>query len=83
MERLSLGAEIEPVVTTSCGQVKDIDVLKLDEINGYRVTFDWYPSDDRVDPVELRLFIRTRDRTLSETWLYQYFPPAADKRRYT
>jgi glucan biosynthesis protein len=36
-----------------------------------------------VEPVELRLFIRTQDRTLSETWLYQYFPPAPDQRKYT
>jgi glucan biosynthesis protein len=30
----------------------------------------------------MRAFIRTQDRALSETWLYQYFPPAADQRRY-
>ncbi|QXI31319.1 glucan biosynthesis protein D [Pseudomonas vanderleydeniana] len=82
LERLPEGTGIEPVVTTSNGQVKDFNVLKLDEIGGYRVTFDWYPTNDSVDPVELRLFIRSGERTLSETWLYQYFPPAPDRRRY-
>ena len=25
-------------------------------------------------PVDLRLFLKLGDKTLSETWLYQYFP---------
>jgi len=83
LDRLPEGAGIEPVVTCSNGEVKDFSVLKLDDIKGYRILFDWYPTNDSVEPVELRLFIRTNDRTLSETWLYQYFPPAPDKRKYT
>jgi glucan biosynthesis protein len=83
LDRLPEGAGIEPVVTCSNGQVKDFNVLVLDDIKGYRITFDWYPTNDSVAPVELRLFIRTNDRTLSETWLYQYFPPAPEKRKYT
>ena len=83
LDRLPEGAGIEPVVTCSNGEVKDFNVLVLDDIEGYRITFDWYPTNDSVAPVELRLFIRTNDRTLSETWLYQYFPPAPEKRKYT
>jgi glucan biosynthesis protein len=30
----------------------------------------------------MRLFLRSKDETLSETWLYQYFPPAPDQRKY-
>jgi glucan biosynthesis protein len=82
LDRLPEGTTIEPVVTVSGGEVKDFNVLVIPDIKGYRVTFDWYPNSDSVDPIELRLFIRTHDRTLSETWLYQYFPPAPDKRRY-
>ena len=26
------------------------------------------------DPVEMRLYLRAGDKTLSETWLYQYHP---------
>lgn len=82
LERLAEGTTIEPILTASNGQVKDFNVLPLEDIKGFRVIFDWYPTDDSVAPVELRLFIRTHDRTLSETWLYQYFPPAPDKRKY-
>lgn len=82
LELLPAGTAIEPVVTVSNGRVQDFHILKLDEIKGYRVLFDWYPTNDSVDPVTMRLFIRTADRTLSETWLYQYFPPAPDKRKY-
>lgn len=82
LERLAEGTGIEPVITVSSGEVKDFNVLLIPDIKGYRITFDWYPNSDSVAPVELRLFIRSHDRTLSETWLYQYFPPAADKRRY-
>ncbi|MDU9022395.1 glucan biosynthesis protein D [Pseudomonas corrugata] len=82
IDQLPPGTGIEPVVTCSHGEVKDFNVLVVDAIKGYRITFDWYPTDDRVDPVEMRLFIRSKDRTLSETWLYQYFPPAPDKRKY-
>ena len=67
----------------SSGELKDFHVLWIPDIKGYRVIFDWYPTSDSVDPVDMRLFIRTNDRTLSETWLYQYFPPAPEKRRYT
>ncbi|KJH75269.1 glucan biosynthesis protein D [Pseudomonas sp. ES3-33] len=83
LDRLPEGTGIEPVVTCSNGEVKDFSVLVLDDIKGFRILFDWYPTNDSVEPVELRLFIRTNDRTLSETWLYQYFPPAPDKRKYT
>ncbi|MNF60859.1 Glucans biosynthesis protein D precursor [compost metagenome] len=82
LDRLPAGTGIEPVVTASNGQIKDFNVLVLDDIKGYRITFDWFPTNDSVEPVELRLFIRTHDRTLSETWLYQYFPPAPEKRTY-
>jgi len=82
LERFPEGTGIEPVVTVSAGKVKDFNVLVIPDIKGYRITFDWYPDSDSVAPVEMRLFIRTADRTLSETWLYQYFPPAPDKRRY-
>ncbi len=75
-------ARIEPVITVSAGQLKDIQVLFIPEIEGFRVLFDWYPTDDSVEPVNMRLFIRTAERALSETWLYQHFPPAPDKRNY-
>ena len=76
-----LASGVLTLLTCSHGQVKDFSVLVLDNIKGYRILFDWYPTSDSVEPVELRLFIRTQDRTLSETWLYQYFPPAPEQIR--
>jgi glucan biosynthesis protein len=78
----SLKTPIEPIITASGGKVQDIQVLELPDIKGFRVLFDWYPTSDSVDPVDMRLFIKTQGRTLSETWLYQYFPPAPEKRKY-
>jgi periplasmic glucans biosynthesis protein len=39
----------------------------------WRAQFDFTPAGS--EPVDLRLFLRLGDRTLSETWLYQYLPP--------
>jgi glucan biosynthesis protein len=82
LERLAPNTSIEPIVSVSHGKVQDFNVLVLPDIKGYRVTFDWYPDSDSEAPVDMRLFIKSNDRTLSETWLYPYFPPAADKRKY-
>ncbi|TWI52494.1 glucan biosynthesis protein [Pseudomonas duriflava] len=82
LDTLPQGTGIEPVVTVSSGELKDFHVLWIPDIKGYRVIFDWYPTSESVDPVEMRLFIRTQGRILSETWLYQYFPPAPERRRY-
>ncbi|MDU6412098.1 MAG: glucan biosynthesis protein [Yersiniaceae bacterium] len=73
---------IEPVINVSAGRVNNIEILYVEPINGYRILFDWFPDSDKADPVEMRMFLRSHETTLSETWLYQYFPPPADKRKY-
>ncbi|MCQ4093403.1 glucan biosynthesis protein D [Erwinia persicina] len=73
---------IEPVINISSGTLKQVEILYVEPINGYRILFDWYPDSDATDPVNMRLFLRTKDETLSETWLYQYVPPPPDKRKY-
>ncbi len=75
-------ARIEPVITLSSGEAKQIEILYVEPFDGYRILFDWYPTTDSTDPVEMRLFLRCQGEAISETWLYQYFPPAADKRNY-
>ena len=54
----------------------------VEPFDGYRIQFDWYPTSDSTDPVEMRMFLRCQGDAISETWLYQYFPPAPDKRNY-
>lgn len=73
---------IEPVINASAGRINNIEILYVEPMNGYRILFDWYPDSDKTDPVELRMFLRSGQETLSDTWLYQYFPPPADKRQY-
>ncbi|MBA2816619.1 glucan biosynthesis protein D [Candidatus Pantoea persica] len=73
---------IEPVITLSSGTFKQVEILYVEPINGYRILFDWYPNSDATKTVDMRLFLRTKEETLSETWLYQYFPPPADQRKY-
>lgn len=73
---------IEPVINVSHGKIKNIEILYVQPFDGYRILFDWYPDSDSVAPVELRMFLRSGQTALSETWLYQYFPPAPDKRQY-
>lgn len=70
------------MITVSSGSVKQVEILYVDPLKGYRILFDWYPNSDSTEPVEMRLFLRSKDETLSETWLYQYFPPAPDQRKY-
>lgn len=70
------------MITLSDGQAKNIEILYVEPFDGYRILFDWYPTSEKNDPVDMRLFLRSQGETLSETWLYQYFPPAADQRRY-
>lgn len=73
---------IEPVINVTSGTIKQVEILYVEPIDGYRILFDWYPDSDATDPVNMRLFLRTKDETLSETWLYQYVPPPPDKRKY-
>ncbi|CAJ0998142.1 Glucans biosynthesis protein D [Sodalis praecaptivus] len=73
---------IEPVITLSSGKVSNIEILYVKPMDGYRILFDWTPTSDAVDPVELRMCLRTGQEALSETWLYQHFPPPPDKRKY-
>lgn len=35
---------IEPVITLSSGEAKQIEILYIEPIDGYRIQFDWYPT---------------------------------------
>jgi glucans biosynthesis protein len=61
--------------------VEITSVRPLRSINGYRAMFDLALLDDSMEPVNLRLFVSADGQALSETWLYQYTPPAPALRR--
>jgi glucans biosynthesis protein len=64
--------DVTPVVTASRGKINNAYVIKVVGTDRWRALFDLEMEGNA--PADLRLFLRLGDRTLSETWLYQYFP---------
>ena len=75
------GATVEPVIAASRGQIEVTSARPLHSINGFRAMFDLRTTDDRTDPIDLRLFLRKNNQPLSETWIYQWTPPDPCARR--
>lgn len=75
LAQLGKQARVEPVITTSRGTIELTSARPLLAIHGYRAMFDLRPSDDGAAPYNLRLYLRSASRTLSETWIYQWTPP--------
>ncbi len=69
------GGAIEPVIRVSRGRVEIVSARPLASIDGVRAMFDLVPDADNA-PIELRLTLQSGDRPLSETWAYQWTPPA-------
>ncbi|WP_448509699.1 glucan biosynthesis protein [Immundisolibacter sp.] len=62
--------DLTAMVTTSRGRVDNAHVLKVVGTDRWRASFDLYVEG--AEPVELRCYVRLGDKTLTETWLYQY-----------
>lgn len=69
------------MITLSSGEAKQIEILYVEPIDGYRIQFDWYPTSDSTDPVDMRMFLRCQGDAISETAV-SVLPPAPDKRQY-
>jgi periplasmic glucans biosynthesis protein len=69
--------EVEAVITLSRGELENVSTRPLPSLHGYRVTFDVKAIGEKPQPVDLRLYLRLGTQALSETWLYQWSPPAA------
>jgi glucans biosynthesis protein len=63
------------VITLSRGKIELVSARPLASISGWRAMFDVVPPDAKTDPIDIRMFLRSGDRTLTETWLYQWSPP--------
>jgi len=79
---LGENAKLVPVISASRGRVEITSVRPLHPINGYRAMFDLALTDDSVEPINLRMYISDDGQALSETWLYQYTPPAPALRKF-
>ncbi|WP_339492064.1 glucan biosynthesis protein [Pseudomonas sp. EA_15y_Pfl2_R67] len=77
LKQLDLDAKPDAVLWSSSGNFSDVVVEPIpDGVAGHwRAIFDLHTEG--YDPIEMRLFLRLSEKTLSETWLYQYHPAAA------
>ena len=66
--------DVSPIVTLSRGKVENHYVIKVVGTNIWRALFD--VSFTGSEPLDLRCYLRLGDKTLTETWLYQFFPSA-------
>jgi len=74
LEKLAFGELPEAVLSSSRGSFSYIftEAVPNGVAGHWRAQFDLTVDGD--DPVDLRLYLRHKNRTLSETWLYQYQP---------
>ena len=66
--------DVEPVTTVSRGTVEKAYVIRIVGTPHWRAFFDVHLEG--TEPVDMRCFLRLEGKTLSETWLYQFHPPA-------
>jgi len=69
--------EVEAVVEASRGRVEIVSARPLREIKGYRAMFDLVPPEGSTEQIDIRLYLRSGGKPLTETWLCQYTPPPA------
>jgi periplasmic glucans biosynthesis protein len=79
---LNSDAQVEAVISASRGEIELTSARPLSAIHGWRAMFDIKPTDDSVEPIDLRLYLRAKGQALSETWLYQWTPPPAAERKF-
>lgn len=79
-------AKVEPVITVSRGSVEITSARPVAAQDGlqsprtYRAMFDLVP-DDSLEPINVRMYLKSGEKVLSETWLYQYTPPPFAERK--
>ena len=78
-QMLGQKAEVKPVIETSRGRVEITSARPQHHIGGYRAMFDLVP-DDSVEPINIKVHLEANGQPISETWVYQWNPPAPDKR---
>lgn len=82
LDDLPKDADVAVNVSASNGQISYTNTHAMSPINGYRAIFDWTPDSHDTNPVTLRAYLTKGDQTLTETWLYQWVPPAPADRHY-
>lgn len=78
--QLQPDAEVQAVVTSSRGKIELVSARPQHNKKGYRAMFDIIP-DSSTDQIDIRLYLKSGDLTLTETWVYQWNPPPVDQRQ--
>lgn len=72
--------DVKAVVSSSRGRVELVSCRPQHQLGGYRAQFDVVPLDNKLDPIDIRLFLQLGEEAISETWLYQWNPPPINER---
>ncbi|MFQ6370490.1 glucan biosynthesis protein [Shewanella sp. YIC-542] len=78
---LGKNAQVKAVISVSRGRTEIESARPLHAIDGYRAMFDLVPPDEGTEPINIRLYLEADGQPLSETWLYQWDPPAKAQRQ--
>jgi glucans biosynthesis protein len=68
-------SKVEVVASASQGLLENVSGYHLTTQPAYRAVLDIRPGNF-TGPIDLRVYLRLDGRALSETWLYQWTPPA-------
>jgi len=72
LESLPVNAVVEADLNKSSGKITDLQVSKLPGGKSYRASFKIEPDGNNA--VDMRLFLKTGDKRLSEVWSYAWYP---------
>ncbi len=72
LEKLPAGTMVQADIMKNSGKLSDLQVSKLPNGKSYRVSFKIEPEGNNV--VDMRLFLKTGDKRLSEVWSYPWYP---------
>ncbi|MPZ47673.1 MAG: glucan biosynthesis protein D, partial [Betaproteobacteria bacterium] len=74
LESIPFGVKPELVLSASRGKFSYVfsEAVPNDVPGHWRAQFDF--TVDGSEPVDMRLYLKNGNQTLTETWLYQYLP---------
>ena len=74
LDKLPPGAVPEAILTASRGEISNVATEAVPDgpPGHWRTLFDLGGLEKAADPAEIRLFLRHKEQTLTETWLYPF-----------
>lgn len=72
LEKFSEKTKPEADITTARGQISNIWIEPIPSTRRWRVQFDLNATGG--EPVDLRMYLKTKTDVVSETWLFQFHP---------